>query len=531
MNSSNTQLITHLVRDNLLSSLQSSQIVNQDNIPLTSYLIKNNILSSESIAQYCAKQFGLPIYDLKNHKTIDFNINIDLIQRYRFIPLKIENNILNIGVSDPTDRHAFDAISFHTGYITQPVIILEEQLAEYIEKNFSETAINKNLIIPKELSLEITQASIQENPVNYDEPLIRFVDHMILHAIQQAASDIHIEPYETNSRIRYRQDGMLFEITQIPAQLASRLITRLKVLARLDITERRLPQDGRLQIHNIDIRINSCPTLFGEKIVLRLLNSKNNSLEINDLGFSELQKNIFLKKISQPQGLILVTGPTGSGKTVTLYTALNYLNTSEKNILTVEDPVEIQLNGINQVNINPKIGLDFSNTLRTFLRQDPDIIMVGEIRDHETAKIAVQAAQTGHLVLSTLHTNSAIETLSRLQSMGIASYNIINSISLIIAQRLIRKLCDICKQPDTFSTYFRAIGCDHCLQGYQGRIGIYEFLPISDKIAGLILSEANSIILTEQAKQEGFITLRDAGFEKVTQGVTSLTELNRVTQL
>lgn len=382
----------------------------------------------------------------------------------------------------------------------------------------------------KDLLLE--EHHVQENVVNYDEPLIRFVNHLLQHAIKQGASDIHIEPASQYWQVRYRQDGILYKTAELPLKLASRLITRLKVMANLNISERRLPQDGRFQLFNIDIRINTCPTLFGEKIVLRLLDSKKISLDINELGFTELQKRIFLDKITQPQGLILVTGPTGSGKTVTLYSALNKLNTQDKNISTIEDPVEIQLNGINQVNINPKINFNFASALRTFLRQDPDIIMVGEIRDTETAEIATQAAQTGHLVFSTLHTNSALESLARLQAMGIQPYNIISSVSLIIAQRLIRKLCEYCKQPDILqhTHYFQAKGCKHCLKGYQGRIGIYELLPISKTIAELIMTNTTLDKIKNAAEKENFDPLRQIGLEKVNQGITSLAEINRVIQ-
>lgn len=375
----------------------------------------------------------------------------------------------------------------------------------------------RTLTIPNELSFEENISIIQENAAQYEEPLILFVDNMLQHAIQASASDIHIEPYEKTYRIRYRQDGILHEVTEIPIQLATRLITRLKVMAKLDITERRLPQDGRIQKNKIDIRINTCPTLHGEKIVLRLMNPENISLNIDDLGFLEAQKKLFIHKISQPQGLILVTGPTGSGKTLTLYSALNFLNSPEKNILTIEDPIEIQLTGINQVNVHSKIGLDFSNTLRAFLRQDPDIIMVGEIRDRETADIAIQAAQTGHLVLSTLHTNSAIETLIRLQSMNVKPYNIINSISLIIAQRLVRKLCRYCQSK-----------CNQCINGYSGRTAIYELLPITDNLSHLLLSNANATALFSQAKQEGFLSLSEIGMEKINLGITNFAELNRI---
>lgn len=404
-----------------------------------------------------------------------------------------------------------------------------------IKKNLQTSLLNAILI-------EEERFAIQENTVAYDEPLIRFVDHLIQHALQESASDIHIEPYEQICRIRYRQDGLLYEMAEIPINLVARLVTRLKVMAKLDISERRLPQDGRLQIQKeknraIDIRINTCPTLFGEKIVLRILDANKIALDIHSLGMSETQKNLFLEKISAPQGMILVTGPTGSGKTVTLYSALHFLNTSEKNISTVEDPVEIQLNGINQVNINPKIGLHFSTILRNFLRQDPDIIMIGEIRDTETADIAIQAAQTGHLVLSTLHANSAIETITRLQSMGGTTYNLTSSISLIVAQRLIRKLCDHCKMPHTLTAkklielgfketdfiLYRAKGCEHCQQGYQGRIGIYEMLSITESITHAILSGTTIF-------KENFLSLREMGLEKIRQGITSLAEINRVIQ-
>lgn len=412
----------------------------------------------------------------------------------------------------------------------QPVIAMQEALRRDI------------LGLLKDLSVEENLNLIQENIVNYDEPLIRFVDHIIQQALQQGASDIHIEPFEKICRIRYRQDGLLYEIADMPINLSGRLVTRLKVMAKLDISERRIPQDGRFALNHIDIRMSTCPTLFGEKIVLRLLDNNKVSLELDRLGLTATQKQLFIDVISQPQGLILVTGPTGSGKTVTLYSALNYLNTKEKNISTVEDPVEIQLTGINQVHINPKINLHFATALRSFLRQDPDILMIGEIRDTETADIALQAAQTGHLVFSTLHTNSAIDTLMRLQSMGIAPYNLASSITLIIAQRLVRKLCPHCKLPEmcpekllelmgfanTKNTLYRAVGCDQCLQGYQGRVGIYELLPITANLMQLIMANAHASLIMTQAKQDGFLTLREVGFEQVMQGFTTLIELNRV---
>jgi len=397
------------------------------------------------------------------------------------------------------------------------------------------------LSLLKEIALDEPIHLIQEESVNYEEPLIKFVNQIIEHALQQAASDIHIEPYETICRIRYRCDGLLHEVAQIPIAFAARVMTRLKVMGKLDITERRLPQDGRFLFFSTDIRINACPTLFGEKIVLRLLNTKKLALTIDCLGLTLEQQELFVKKISQPQGLILVTGPTGSGKTVTLYSALHYLNTEEKNILTIEDPIEIQLPGINQINVNPKMGLDFSTALRACLRQDPDVIMVGEIRDSITAEIAIQAAQTGHLVLSTLHTNSAFETLSRLKSMGIATYPLINAISLVISQRLARILCSHCKQSEKLSrdlantlklsestSFFHAIGCQSCLKGYQGRTGIYEVLNVNETIIHTILADKPSAQLAKRAKHQGHMSLYENGLQKVIQGITSWSEINRV---
>lgn len=543
-----TGLANHLVYDGLLdekNAIQWQKEALQNRQPFICYLIKNNILSSQTILESCSKTFGLSVVNLDDYDVNEIlDINSELIQRYRFAPLKKQNNTLSIGISDPTDREGFAAISFSTGFNLSLCLVSEEQLENYLNtfRSLQKTVLELNLL--KELAHDENHSLIKDNSVNYDEPLIRFVDHIIRHAFQQSASDIHIEPYQTICRIRYRQDGILYEIAEIPINLSSRLVTRLKVMSKLDISERRLPQDGRLQFDNIDIRINTCPTLFGEKVVLRLLDVKKISLEIHELGLTEIQKTIFLNKISQPQGLILVTGPTGSGKTVTLYSALNFLNNSEKNISTVEDPVEIQLRGINQVNVNPKINLHFAHVLRTFLRQDPDIIMVGEIRDSETAEIAIQAAQTGHLVLSTLHTNSALEAITRLQSMKVAAYNIIHSISLIIAQRLARKLCHRCKQPEIVSTniletmgfshsnveriFFRAVGCRYCQQGYKGRIGIYEFLPMTDNIAQFIITNQNIANMKSLAKREGFSSLRDNSFEKLSQGLTSLAEINRV---
>jgi type IV pilus assembly protein PilB len=547
-------LARHLIQHGLLDT-QSASLAIRDaetqHIPLISFLVKNKILTSLEIAKSCEKAFDLPITYLNQHEITanhSLLLSSDLILQYRIIPLEKINNILHIGTSDPTDQQTLDAIAFHTGFNVMPVLLLEDQVINFIETQFSQRDINKNLQLNllKQISVDQDNYLIQDNTIHYDEPLVKFVDNIIQHAFQQNVSDIHIEPHETVCRIRYRQHGVLHLANEFPLPFAARIITRLKVMARLDISERRLPQDGRFQLDNIDIRINTCPTLFGEKVVLRLLNSNQISLELDQLGLSMQQKNLLIKTISQPQGMILVTGPTGSGKTITLYSVLKYLNQSEKNISTVEDPIEIRLFGINQVNINPKIGLDFSTVSRTFLRQDPDIIMVGEIRDTETAGIAIQAAQTGHLVLSTLHTNSAVETITRLQAMGVLSYHVACSISLIIAQRLIRKLCDYCKQPETIpdslyplfaekkrlhvTTIYRPVGCSHCFHGYINRTAVYEFLPISETISKLIIAGADIHTLTQQAQHEGFITLKESMLEKVLEATTSLAEIHRVLQ-
>ncbi|OGT35211.1 MAG: hypothetical protein A3F11_02065 [Gammaproteobacteria bacterium RIFCSPHIGHO2_12_FULL_37_14] len=359
--------------------------------------------------------------------------------------------------------------------------------------------------------------------INFNESVIQVVNRLLQDAILNHASDIHIEPYHQHCRIRFRSDSLLHEVATFPSPLAMQMITRLKIMANLNIAERRLPQDGHISLqndHKIDIRISTCPTLFGEKIVLRLLNSSAIKSDIHQLGLTDTQQQLFLNKLKQPQGLILVTGPTGSGKTITLYSALHYLNQIEKNIVTIEDPVEIELAGINQVMVNNKIGLDFATILRTFLRQDPDIIMVGEIRDNETATIALQAAQTGHLVLSTLHTNNAIETITRLQHMGIPSYHLIASISLIIAQRLVRRLCQFCKHTH--------LGCENCHEGFKGRIGIFEVLPITHSIAKIILAGGDRLKILNQAKAENIMFLAQAAQKKVEAGITNIAEVDRV---
>jgi len=543
-----TGLATYLVRDGLISksvALDAKYAANQQGISLTSYLVKHNILSSEAILTCCTRYFELPLFDLKNYDPSLLKnpvIHSELIYRYRVIPLHRDEHSLSLGITDPTDHTSVNAISFHTGLRVRPLLVSEEALDTILR------AYAQSNLLGSQLETTLSKmATLEDPPVTKDiteeddGPVSTFVEQLIRDAIEKNVSDIHIEPDSDHCRIRFRRDGLLSESMKIPSHLAMRVITRLKILSRLNIAERRLPQDGRLpflQELNMDVRVSTCPTLFGEKIVLRLLNGENNKLELDSIGLTHEQKNLFIPKLTQPQGLILVTGPTGSGKTITLYAALHYLNNIEKNILSVEDPVEIKLNGINQVNIHPRIGLDFAAVLRAFLRQDPDIIMLGEIRDVETTQIAIQAAQTGHLVLSTLHTNSAIHAISRLQSMGINAHHFISSVSLIIAQRLIRKLCQHCKQAEILPTYihdkhkavinYRAIGCEHCSQGYRGRMGIFECIPITEQLAQKILSGANANELLDQIKKEGWMMLWDSGLEKIRNGITNHSELKRV---
>jgi type IV pilus assembly protein PilB len=473
----------YLVSNNILGEFivhEAEKKANQLNLSLVGYLIANQLLSYKKIAEHTAKYFGLPQVTLENYNINDAACLIDkaLIEKYNILPLMKKGNQLHIAVTDPTQTQMLNELKFYTNCNIRPLI------ADYDKLN--------NLIN------NILYAHRYDDFHSEDAHIIKLVDQILHEAIEKKASDVHFEPYENNYRIRFRIDGILYEITNPDFTLANRLTARLKIMSNLNIAERRLPQDGRFTIAARDCRINICPTLFGEKIVVRILNTTNTILKINELGLLEQQEKLFFEAIKRPQGMILVTGPTGSGKTVSLYAALNELNTISKNISTVEDPIEINLPGINQVNVDPKIGLNFTTTLRAFLRQDPDIIMVGEIRDLETAEIAVKAAQTGHLVLSTLHTNSASETITRLLNMGIAQYNLNSSLSLIIAQRLARKLCPYCKT-----------GCEHCRNGYLGRIGIFE------------------VMQPTQAKTD-ILTLRDAALQKVRDGLTSLEEINRV---
>jgi len=463
-----------------------------------------------------------------------------------------------VAVSDPTDFRALDDIKFHSRLNPEAILVEEDKLIKAIEASLEAADTSMTDMLDEDLeNLDITggeedNAKADVNSDIDDAPIVRYVNKILLDSIKQGVSDIHMEPYEKTFRIRYRSDGILRQVASPPPSIANRLVSRLKVMSKMDIAERRVPQDGRIKMtlsknRAIDFRVNTCPTLFGEKVVLRILDPTSAQLGIEKLGFEPEQQRIFLEAINKPYGLVLVTGPTGSGKTVTLYTGLNILNTMERNISTAEDPVEITVEGINQVNMNPKAGLTFASALRAFLRQDPDIIMVGEIRDLETAEIAVKAAQTGHLVLSTLHTNDAPQTLNRLMQMGIPPFNIVAAVNLIMAQRLGRRLCEHCKVPANFPDkvlldagfkqeelhdlkIFSAVGCEHCTNGYKGRVGVYQVLTLTDKMRSLILNGGNTDQLAECALAEGFNDLRRSGLNKVRMGMTSLEEIDRITK-
>jgi type IV pilus assembly protein PilB len=557
-------LARRLILDGLLSEeevLQATEQARRKRVGFVSYLVENKILSSGEIAESGSQEFGVPLMDLNALDLRQAPVTLvqeKLIRKHRALPLFRRGSRLFLGVSDPTNHQGLDEIKFHTGLSTEAILVEEHKLEASIEKALTaqDTSMMAQML---ETDLENLDIAIQgevgpsESDLDVDDaPIVRFVNKVMVDAISSGASDIHLEPYEQRFRIRFRHDGMLHEIASPPLNIASRVAARIKVMSRLNIAERRVPQDGRIRMmlsksRSIDFRVNTCPTLYGEKVVMRILDAATAKIGVDALGFDPDQKEAFLKAIRKPYGMILVTGPTGSGKTVTLYTALNMLNQEDVNISTVEDPVEIQVPGINQVNMNPKTGLTFAEALRAFLRQDPDIIMVGEVRDLETAEIAVKAAQTGHMVLSTLHTNDAPQSLTRLANMGVPPFNIASSVLLIMAQRLARKLCEHCKIPDDlprdvlleegFSEQdlvgmklFKATGCDKCTKGYKGRIGIFQVMPVSDEISRLIMEGGNSLQLAEQARLEGVGDLRRSGLIKVRQGITSLEEINRVTK-
>jgi type IV pilus assembly protein PilB len=556
-----------LVQDGVVSEgdlLAALEAIGGKSAQLVPHLVANRLGDPRQIAIAAAHEFGVPLLDLD---AVDLDLDVvklveeKLLTKHRILPLLQRGKRLYVAVCDPTNLQALDDVKFQTTLRIEPVVVEQDKLDARVARAIEavDTTMSslddegdfdlENLEISagdEEVGEAVTNADID------DAPIVRFEHKVMLDAIKRGASDIHFEPYEKHFRIRLRQDGVLTEIARPPVALSMKVAARLKVMARLDIAERRIPQDGRIKMklsknRSIDFRVNTCPTLFGEKVVCRLLDPSSAQLGIDALGYEENQKRIYLENLAKPYGMILVTGPTGSGKTVSLYTGLNILNTTDRNISTAEDPAEIMVPGINQVNVNPKVGLTFAAALRAFLRQDPDIIMVGEIRDLETAEIAIKAAQTGHLVLSTLHTNDAPKTLSRLVDMGVKPYAIASSVSLIIAQRLARKLCSNCKEPldippeallkegftqadiDGGVTIFTAKGCVQCTNGYKGRVGIYQVMPCSEQIGRIIMEGGNAIQIAEEAKKEGVVDLRTSALKKVKDGITSLEEINRVT--
>ncbi|MBA2648166.1 MAG: Flp pilus assembly complex ATPase component TadA [Legionella sp.] len=533
-----------LVQENLLEktkAIEYSKLAKAQQDSLLYYLVKNNILSSNLIVSRLSERFGLPIFDLDCFNTdliLKDLIHEQLIQKYKVLPLFKRRGIIILATDDPTQEKVFKEIQFHTGSEQSFILVQTDKLYAIIN-----CLCNNN-------RRNLTNHNSDLEGVD-EAPVVDYINKILQDAVREAISDIHFEPYDQSYRIRYRQDGLLKEVANPPLSLSSRMAPRLKIMGNLDISEKRFPQDGRFKLkysenQGIDFRISTCPTIAGEKIVVRILDSNSAKLNIDKLGFNLIQQQTFMQAIQRSQGMVLVTGPTGSGKTMTLYSALNSLNKLEVNISTVEDPVEIRMQGINQVAINPKVGLTFATSLRALLRQDPDIIMLGEIRDFETADIAIKAAQTGHLVLSTLHTNSATDALNRLVHMGVANFNLISSISLIIAQRLVRILCDYCKILRTDITkqqfiawgmsfennqckLYKAMGCTKCNQGYKGRIGIFEVLPMTKNIGQLILSGGTSLDLLRQAQLEGMQTIFQSGLAAVAMGITTLEEVNRVT--
>ncbi|MGH8107434.1 MAG: type IV-A pilus assembly ATPase PilB [Arenimonas sp.] len=527
------------------------------------YLLEQRLVSQTQIAAANAVEFGMPLFDTTSLDLAQSAVKLigeDLLQKHNVFPLFKRGNRLYVGISDPTNTRALDEIKFAANMTVEPILVSDEVLRRSLDQALTAgDTLNQNDDDDEGLeNLEATGGDddgLADSGVEAkgdDTPVVKFVNKVLLDAIKKGASDIHFEPYETEFRVRLRLDGVLKNVAKAPIKLQPRIAARLKVMAQLDIAEKRVPQDGRIKLNisktkQMDFRMSTCPTLFGEKVVLRLLDGSAAKLGIDKLGYEDSQRNLYLGALSRPYGMILVTGPTGSGKTVSLYTGLNILNTEERNISTAEDPVEIRVAGINQVQMNVKRGMTFSVALRSFLRQDPDVIMVGEIRDLETAEIAIKAAQTGHLVLSTLHTNDAPQTISRLMNMGIAPYNITSSVTLVIAQRLARRLHD-CKREMTLPEpallaegftpedikagvrLYEAVGCSDCNEGYKGRVGIYQVMPMTEEIQKIILQGGNVLQIGEAAERSGINDLRRSAIIKACAGVTSLAEINRVTK-
>lgn len=556
-----------LVQDGLVNSQVMRKAVaesQKQHKSIVSYLVDHKLAPANKIATAVAKEFGDSLFDLDqlNPEAIPKDlVDERIVRKYNALPIFVRGQRLFVAISDPTRLEAIEAIQFNSRLAVQTIVVEENKLVKLIETTFSDSMSTFNSFSDNDLNIDYEQfdgnnklgdLSTLPNDIR-EAPVVKFVNKMLIDAIRMGVSDLHFEPYEKSFRVRFRIDGIMQQMASPPVELGATIAARLKVMSQMDISERRVPQDGRIKLaiskdKAIDFRVNSLPTLHGEKIVLRILDPSSAMLGIDALGYEADQKKVFLEALHKPQGMILITGPTGSGKTVSLYTALNILNTVQTNISTVEDPVEINLEGINQVNVNYKVGLTFANALKSFLRQDPDIVMVGEVRDLETAEIAIKAAQTGHLVLSTLHTNSAPETLTRLRNMGVATFNIATSINLVIAQRLARRLCNNCKRPTSVpkpsllemgftdedlsnptNIIYEPVGCDECRDGYKGRVGIYEVMKVDDTIARIIMEEGNAMDIKEAAYNNGFRDLRRSGILKVLQGITSVQEMYRVT--
>jgi type IV pilus assembly protein PilB len=559
-----------LVKDGLISRSDAEKALEKSRAEHTcfvNYVVSNKLISSEFIALAAAEEFGIPLIDIESVDiTPDIIKLIDekLLKKHKALPLFKRGKRLFVAISDPNNLSALDDIRFRTNLNTEAILAREDHLSKRVEKaiqSFEDTGMDN---LGEELAdIKFEDSDDEENKESgeaatsaaEEAPVVKFVNKMLLDAIRLGASDLHFEPYEKFYRVRYRVDGVLKQVAKPPLGISKKLAARIKVMARLDVAERRVPQDGRIKLHlnakkSIDFRVSTCPTLWGEKIVMRILDSSAANLNIDILGYEDDQKRLYLEALENPYGMILVTGPTGSGKTVSLYTGIGILNKEGINISTAEDPVEINLPGVNQVQIDDKTGMTFSKALKAFLRQDPDVILVGEIRDIETGSIAIKAASTGHLVLSTLHTNDAPQTLTRLVDMGIKPFAIATAVNLIIAQRLCRRLCS-CKIPQKdipkeilleegfseadveagFQLYAPKIGgdCEKCGgAGYKGRAGIYQVMPISEEMKRLILKGSNAIGIADQARKEGIPDLRESGLKKVKDGITSLEEVNRV---
>ncbi len=558
-------LARKLVNDKLIDkdgAEDAAQQAADNNLSLVSYLVQNDLVSASAIANSAAQEFGTPLIDLEavDPEAIPSQIISErLIRTHHAIPLYHRGNRLFVAVSDPTNRQALADIQFQTGISTEEVLVEEDKLSAFINRvleseedtsfaDFGDEDIDLDL---ESINVDGAEEEDTEALVADDTPVVRFINKMLLDAIRMGSSDLHFEPFEKSYRVRFRTDGVLHEVASPPNNLAPRIAARIKVMSQMDISERRVPQDGRIKLKvskskAIDFRVNTLPVLFGEKIVLRILDPGQAKVGVDALGYEDDQKALYLEALNKPQGMFVVTGPTGSGKTVSLYTGLQILNTPELNISTAEDPVEINLDGINQCPVNAKVGLDFSKALRSFLRQDPDIIMVGEIRDLETAEISIKAAQTGHMVMSTLHTNSAPETITRLRNMGVPAFNLATSLNLIIAQRLARRLCS-CKEKlnipasallekgfsqedvDQGLEIYGPKGCDKCTAGYKGRVGIFEVVKITPPISKIIMEDGNSLEIAKECKEQGFNTIFESALIKVKAGLTSLDEVDRVT--